>query len=319
MTDRDWIEVCLSGGELDQASYTALEQKLAFEPDDLELRIKQLGYLVSKQLPRAREVLWLAARHPTVDLAGFTVLRADEDRALYKEIREIWKRHVEGSPDNKSYREQAARFVIQDDPRYAEQLYGEGATLDPADPKWPELLGNLLMLRRKQAPDAASAIELATKAVQAYTRAHELESWDFARHGLQIDIARAAVAANLLDAATTAAENILRDAPKFERTWIYGNAIHWAHIVRGKVARHRGDLDRASEELLLSADTPGSPQLDSFGPDIELAQWLIDDGRAGVVRDYLTRCKRFWQLHDEQLKTWIAKIESGESPRLSSE
>jgi hypothetical protein len=87
---------------------------------------------------------------------------------------------------------------------------------------------------------------------------------------------------------------VLREASLFERTWQYGNAVHWGHIVLGHVARLRDDLESASGELALAGRTRGSPQLNSFGPDLELAQILLDAGRTGAVLDYLTECKRFW-------------------------
>ena len=172
------------------------------------------------------------------------------------------------------------------------------------------------MRRSKTATDAPAAITLATDAVRTFERAYELESWDFARHALQIDIARAAVDAGLSDVARRAAEAVLRDAPQFERTWQYGNAIHWAHIVLGHVAL-RNDLDTACAELSLAGRTPGSPQLNSFGPDLTLAQRILDCGRIGAVLDYLTECKRFWEMDRGDLDLWIGQIASGGRPRLN--
>src|SRR5689334_9711160 len=128
MTDRDWIEICLSGGELDDAAHVELERQLTETPDNLELRIKRLGYLFARELPRAREVLWLATQHPGIDLAGFTVFRRDEDPEIYEQVRLAWKHVLESSPDNSIYREQAARLASHDDPSYAEALYRQGAS-----------------------------------------------------------------------------------------------------------------------------------------------------------------------------------------------
>ena len=77
MTDRDW-KVCLSGGELDDAGHVDLERQLTVSPDNLELRIKRLGFLFAKELPRAREVLWLVTQHPEIDLGA--VFRARTNR-----------------------------------------------------------------------------------------------------------------------------------------------------------------------------------------------------------------------------------------------
>lgn len=79
MTDRDWIEVCVSGGELDDASYVELERQLQEAPNDIELRIKRLGFLFMNKRPRARDTLWFATHHPEIDLQGFAVFPREED------------------------------------------------------------------------------------------------------------------------------------------------------------------------------------------------------------------------------------------------
>jgi hypothetical protein len=92
--------------------------------------------------------------------------------------------------------------------------------------------------------------------------------------------------------------------------------VHWAHIVLGTVARLRGNLESACGELGLAGGTRGSPQLNSSGPDLELAQGLLDLGRPDAVLDYLTQCKRFWEMDRGALDQWISHISSGERPKL---
>ncbi|HET9395393.1 MAG TPA: hypothetical protein VFO36_05005, partial [Nitrospiraceae bacterium] len=260
--------------------------------------------------------LWLVTHHPEIDLGAYTLVSREENPDVYEQIRRAWKELVKRSPENSAYREQAARFVTNEAPDDAEALYRDGASLEPAEAKWPEHLGNLLIRRSRSATDEVTASTLAGEAVHAFERAYELESWDFARHKLQLSIARAAVAAGRLDVATAAAGAVLRDAPQFERTWLYGNAVHWGHIVLGKVARLQSEVESACRELGLAGATRGSPQLDSFGPDLELAQSLLDLGRTDVVLDYLTQCKRFWKTGRFALDQWIHQISSGERPKM---
>jgi hypothetical protein len=242
MTHHDWIEECLSGGELDDAAGVELDRQIGLRPDDLGLRVRRLGFLCSKGRSRAHDVLWLATHHPEVDLGGFSLIQREEEPEVYERIRLAWKELVERSPENSVYREQAARFVTYDAPRDAEALYREGIALQPVEATWHEHLGHLLMRCSRQAVDRESAVGRAGEAMRAFEQAYRLESWDFGRLGLQISIARAAVAAGFPDAASAAAEAVLRDASQFEHTWLYGNAIHWGHVVLGKVARLRGDV-----------------------------------------------------------------------------
>src|SRR5688572_8147759 len=116
------MEVCLAGGDLDERGHVELEHQLAHSPDDLELRIKRLGFLCARQLPFGAEVLWLVTHHPDVDLGAFALFSREKDPEHYDPIRLAWKGLVERSPENSVYREQAARFASLDDPDYAEAL-----------------------------------------------------------------------------------------------------------------------------------------------------------------------------------------------------
>ena len=59
---------------------------------------------------------------------------------------------------------------------------------------------------------------------------------------------------------------------------------------------------------MLSASTPGSPQLNSFGPGMALAQALLDRGERAVVLSFLERTRAFWSMGDDLLAAWEARI-----------
>jgi hypothetical protein len=317
MTERNWLKVGFSGAGLNKASAVELERQLAERPDDLELRIKRIGFLYFKRRPRAHDVLWLATHHPEVDLLAFTVIPRDDDPEAFERIRLAWMEHVQRSPENPVYRKQAARFVWSDDPGEAEVLYRQGAALDPAEPDWHERLGSLLIGRSKRAADPDIARGLAVEAVKAFEDACRREFGEFRRLHLQISLAKAAVAAGLHDTASAAAEAGLRDVLPLEPKLMDGNVVHWGHIVLGTVALRRGDVESALRELALAGRTRGSPTLDDDGPDFELAQSLLALGHSGAVLDYLTQCKKFWEKGCETLDRWIDQISSGERPELT--
>ena len=131
-------------------------------------------------------------------------------------------------------------------------------------------------------------------------------------------IAAAALEAGDLEAATAYAQQMLAAGmgPSRPGDWNAGNLLHHGHITLGRLALLAGDTDGAAQHLLAAGSTPGSPELDSFGPDLDLANQLLDHGRADVVEDYLQRCQRFWKLGGNKLQRWITQIQAGYRPTL---
>ena len=87
----------------------------------------------------------------------------------------------------------------------------------------------------------------------------------------------------------------------------------------------QGDIGVAEEELLAAGRTPGSPQLNSFGPNMYLARALLKAGKRDGVIEYLELCKAFWHVSsvpakgdrltgNEALDRWIEEIRRGEVP-----
>jgi|CXWL01.1.fsa_nt_gi hypothetical protein len=132
-------------------------------------------------------------------------------------------------------------------------------------------------------------------------------------------LSRAAKAAYFLGDTPRAcklAEESLSVADSLKGTWSYGNAIHDANLVLGLVALDGEDVDRAESCLLAAGATPGSPNLNSFGPNTTLAKRLLDLGRVDSVLRYLEACKAFWECGKLSLENWPILIRAGKSPSL---
>ena len=104
--------------------------------------------------------------------------------------------------------------------------------------------------------------------------------------------------------------------PSRPEDWNAGNLVHHGHITLGRLALLAGDTDGAAQHLLAAGSTWGSPQLDAFGPDLNLANQLLAHGRTDTVVDYLQRSQRFWKLGGDQLQRWITQIQAGHRPSL---
>lgn len=112
------------------------------------------------------------------------------------------------------------------------------------------------------------------------------------------------------------AKEFLDLAAVYRCNWNYGNAIHDANRYLGLASLRAGKADEAAKFLVLAGKSTGSPQLDSFGPEFDLADALLKRGKSEAVIDYLGGVKRFWKMDDGQVDRWIEAINKGEKPEL---
>jgi len=110
------------------------------------------------------------------------------------------------------------------------------------------------------------------------------------------------------------AKDLLIQAESMKDDWDYGNAVHTANLVLGRIALAAGDIDEAKRLLLLAGKTPGSPQLESFGPDMLFAKELLEKGEKDVVIQYFTLCSAFWKMDDGKLAQWKTEVQNNEIP-----
>jgi len=103
-------------------------------------------------------------------------------------------------------------------------------------------------------------------------------------------------------------------APKYTKNWNYGNAIQDANLVLGRIAVRDGNIEAAKSYLSEEAKSPGSPQMDSFGPNVSLAKDLLEKKETEAVINYFTACKTFWKMHNGKLDDWIASVKAGNIP-----
>jgi hypothetical protein len=112
------------------------------------------------------------------------------------------------------------------------------------------------------------------------------------------------------------ASEVLKIAPKYPKDWNYGNAIHKGNLALGRLALREGKVGQAGEFLLLAGRTPGSPQLDSFGPNMVLAKELFEKGERQKVLAYFALCAKFWKSDRGQLKMWSVQVKAGQEPEF---
>ena len=131
------------------------------------------------------------------------------------------------------------------------------------------------------------------------------------------DLAKAEVDRDLIKAEKLA-EELLYLSSVEPKDWNYGNAIHFGNMVLGQVALRKGEIEKAETYLLKSGKTPGSPQLDTFGPNMSLAKELLEIERPDAVLEYFKLCSEFWEMSDDKLEVWAILAQNGKIPEFGA-
>ena len=123
-------------------------------------------------------------------------------------------------------------------------------------------------------------------------------------------LAKAAFRAGDLNKAALYARESL-ESPSAPRD---GGLVHDGNMVLGLIALKHGGVEEAKLYLLKAGATKGGPSLNSFGPNMMLAQALIEAGERDTVLRYFEECRAFWRLGGKRLDDWTAITRSGGKP-----
>jgi len=128
------------------------------------------------------------------------------------------------------------------------------------------------------------------------------------------DVAKESFTVGKVEDARKYAQELMTLLPKYRSNWNYGNAVQDANLVLGRIAVKEGHLNEAKQYLIAAGNSPGSPQMNSFGPNVSLAKDLLEKGEKEVVIQYLELCRKFWRMDRGRLDKWIQEIKDGKIP-----
>ena len=296
--DKDWTSVCLQGGRMSAGEAAKLELELFSAPDNLNSRVLLIGYYFLDQTPEARNrrsnhIFWLIENRPEVQLYAYGYILQRDSPDAYGRAKQLWTDVIASRGDDAVVLRRASAFFMMNDRRLAEDLLRRGAAFEPNEVYWRGRLAHLHSLNARRAEPPEMRAQAARDALAEYEAALHLETSPDRRYSLMIATAQAAFLAADYRRATEYAERVLAEASDFKESWVYGNGIHHGHIVLGRVALANDDVVGAREHLAAAGATPGSPQLNSFGPDQDLAVELLARGERDAVVAYVAACDRF--------------------------
>ena len=316
----DVYQLAMKGSQLEAKDATELEAKLKDSPKDIDTRTKLLGYYFTGQYTnknsaksRQQHVLWLIKNAPESEVLNTPYGGLDHIRSpkAFEKAKELWLEHLELKPKNLTILANTSSFFGRSDPGKSIELLERAQEIAPKDPAWPGKLGQQYSWKMIGLSGAKKR-EAASKSLKHFERAYELSDKE-GRDAILTSLGKVAFAAQEMEKAKKYANQMLEsDGPTAD--WNYGNKVHDGNNLLGRIALANGDVEEAKKRLLAAADTPGSPQLDSFGPNMQLASELLDAGEKQAVLDCFDRCEKFWDMGADRLKAWRKKVEKGRKP-----
>lgn len=305
--------------ELTQEGANALEQRLADNPGDETARVQLIVYYFRRgrdsdaRKRKVDHILWLVRNRPESEMlsSGYGQINHVLSATAHSEALRAWSQHLENMPYNLNVLRNAAQFLMFSDRRRAIKLLELAQQIDGANPLWARELGQLHRLDMggglRELDEAA-----AVRALAQYERAYDLLGAGRGDSLLRYLAETALGAGQTLKARVYADTMLSNDAGGWNR----GNRIHHGHMTLGRIALAEGNLEEAKYRLLKAGETPGSPQLNSFGPQMDLAKGLLERGEVDVVVRYLELCAEFWNTERAmaRLAKWTALAKAGEIP-----
>ena len=304
-------------GGLSPQDGCALEDRVSADENDVDARVRLAGFYFLRLAPenhrrRAEHLAWLAEHRPDIGLGGYGYIDEEQAPEGHEATRRAWIAAATDTDVDVRVLENAATFLGFNRPEQAESILRRAAAMEPQNGRWRQRTAETLLKRAGWAEDPNARRRHARAALAELEAALALTTEHLVAIGIQIRLAEAAVVAEDWKRIRETAERALLDNETCERTFQYGNAIHRLNIALGSAALAADDLAAASEYLARAGKTPGSPQLNSFGPDLDLARALLARGERNAVLTYLADCARFWKGREALLEEARGAIERGE-------
>jgi len=192
----------------------------------------------------------------------------------------LWDRLIASNPTNATIVGQAAVYRSWDVFRPQDRtvsLFENACHLDPKNPRWPRLLGKMysqLAYGLRDSETAGKALAMLERAASLTNAPLSLEDYT--------ELTQAASTAGQADKVFLYGTNATARLAHTDNNR-HGDEIHNVNAMLCLAALHNGEKKMAGEYLLRAGHSPGSPVLDSFGPDFSYAAKMLKAGETNVV------------------------------------
>lgn len=323
--------------ELQLADAQALEAELVRTPDNVIARVQLATYWAQQSLPTAphesstarakakEHAVWLIRNHPRLCSIEVTAYLSPISHGS-EQIRDTWMQAVQAAPEDVIVLANAAQHFQYKDSARAAELYRRLRALEPLKARWADRLAETefdhLVVRFG---DSAKIAERGRRALAILDEAMLLPDAGKQRTERFAKIAFCALAAGELDRSHQAAVELLQSESPPEAMQAYA---HLAHVVLGRIALRRNDVEAAREELRAAGRTAWLRGIHPGEPSMDLADELLERGEREAVSEYLQvlldgvqelpRPKNTWHVDQwiDKLIGWKALLQAGRKPDL---
>lgn len=313
---------------LQQADH--LEGTLKSDPNDFADRIELLSFYSLRRingalswnqtLNRREQILWVIDNEPSSHFAGDFAMSFDpegeeSDKEGLLDAKQAWLMQVKANPSNSRILYNAGEFFSWiHDWQMSEQLLERAFKMDPHSYDIASSLARDYWHDARYAASSDVGRASSAKALEKFELALSDARTQDERRFVLPDAAQAAYESGEFKQASAWANGMLASAEEHRRSEDYSDAIHYGNLVLGLIALRNGDTKGAGAHLVESAAVSGNPHLSSFGPNMVLANALLEKGDRAPVLEYLQSCGTFWKMGDKKLSEWRADIAAGKTP-----
>ena len=314
----DVHELTMKGSRLTATDATALEAKLKDNPKDTDSRTMLLGYYFGARFSdremeqsHQQHVLWLVENSPEAKVLGLPYGELDpiRGRQAFQKAKVFWLKHLEVQPKNLAILGHTSKFFSRRNPAKTKELLERAHGIAPKDPEWPQELGQHYAMQMMRL-SGDERREAAGEALKQFELAYELSD-KLGRDSILPRLGKVAFAAGEMEKAKAFAAAMLEPSDDKAEDWNRGNKTHHGNNLLGQIALAAGNIEEAKEHLIKAAKTSGSPQLGSFGPNMQLADELLKAGEKEVVLKCFDLCEKFWDMGEEKLNAWRTSVKDG--------
>lgn len=309
-----WIMHCVLETKITKADAEILEERIKNNEYDIEARALLLGYYSRRtraakadSIKRNQHILWVLENAPDcgLGLTPFLYISKSTHPEDFEKAKKLLLEQCENFKHDPVVLTDLSAVMRFEEPEIAITLLRQAHRALPQGSTTIFILASTLYALGRQNNDLAAlneSVEFMQKVVEANepTPLFDQRTW----------LVIFAIDAGRHDLASTTCSQMLKDNATNNQS------VHVAHIVLGRLALKDKDMSKAIEHLKLAGKVGSSPRLSSYGPMMSLAQSLLEAGQKDAVLEYLTDCKRFWDVGRRDLAKWIGQIHAGELPIL---